>query len=199
MLPTIAASGPTMSHHSRIKRCIPPYEYGRYRSRPCRGSNGQIWSTRRFCGSAADRRRRSLVRDRNIDAARLRAVSAVLTMNRTLPGKFDAAAIAVEDVRSAIFPGVAEMHSLIAMVLAMRSAPALRARMHELMHIADDRPFLLSRFQGTVWIEVGTESRLQVLRKQVSGLPFADIDQGLPAEPTLTEPIKATSAEPVAT
>jgi hypothetical protein len=45
-------------------------------------------------------------------------VSVVLTMNRMLPGKFDAAPMAVEDVRPAIFPGVAEMHSLIAMVLA---------------------------------------------------------------------------------
>src|SRR5258708_36608 len=148
-----------------------------------------------FCGSAADRRRRSLVRDRNIDAARLRAVSVVLTMNRMLPGKFDAAPMAVEDVRPAIFPGVAEMHSLIAMVLAMRSAPALRARMHELMHTADDRPFLLSRFQGTVWIEVGAGNRLRVLRKQVSGLPFVDIDQVLRAEPTLKNAIQASIGE----
>jgi hypothetical protein len=87
------------------------------------------------------------------------------------------------------------MHSLIAMVLAMRSAPALRARMHELMHIADDRPFLLSRFQGTVWIEVGAGNRLRVLRKQVSGLPFVDIDQVLRAEPTLKDAIQASIGE----
>ncbi len=122
-------------------------------------------------------------------------MSVVLTMNRTLPGKFDAASMAVEDVRPAIFPGVAEMHSLIAMVLAMRSAPALRARMHELMHIADDRPFLLSRFQGTVWIEVGAGNSLRVLRKQVSGLPFVDIDQVLRAEPALKNAIQASIGE----
>jgi hypothetical protein len=116
-------------------------------------------------------------------------------MNRTLPGKVDAAAMAVEDVRPAIFPGVAEMHSLIAMVLAMRSAPALRARMHELMHIADDRPFLLSRFRGTVWIEVGAGNRLRVLRKQVPGLPFVDLDQALRAEPTLKDAIQASIGE----
>src|SRR5215813_5344399 len=113
----------------------------------------------------------------------------------TLPGKFDAALMAVEDVRPAILPGVAEMHWLIAMVLAMRSAPALRARMHELMHIADDRPFLLSRFQGTVWIEVGAGNSLRVLRKQVSGLPSIDLDQVLRAEPTLKDAIQASIGE----
>jgi len=116
-------------------------------------------------------------------------------MNRTLTGEFDAAPMAVEDMRPAIFPGVAEMHSLIATVLAMRSAPALRARMHELMHIADDRPFLLSRFQGTVWIEVGAGNSLRVLRKQVAGLPFVDIDQVLRAEPTLKDAIQASIGE----
>jgi hypothetical protein len=114
-------------------------------------------------------------------------------MNRTLARKFDAAPMAVEDVRPAIFPGVAEMHSLIAMVLAMRSAPALRARMHGLMHIADDRPFLLSCFRGTVWIEVGAGNR--VVRKQVSGLPFVDLDQALRAEPTLKDAIQASVGE----